>query len=410
MNLIENVRKFQYFVTNVISHPVVSVVMNGAQSIAEVLAVVNDPKSSKWSVAKTLLTAASDFAHKNQTYPYEHFSRGWCQFMPEIKSIVLDIIKDYEYVDLRSNEDECAARIHNFHGFSIGYVAQDNPIRNDEITIWIKGDVDVLQEAENVMYDVVWKRFKSDHVVLQSPPVLMGDSTLNFMIDDVEHRGSALLDEYVNYANLCLAKNLNRSFLFYGPPGTGKSTLMRGMIAKLGLRSFRVNLSNVKGVIVNSSTIVRAVEIFKPDVLIIDDLDRLGSHDNLLSLMETFHQKFKFILVSANNLNQFDEAMLRPGRFDHLIEVRSLDFDVVRGVLGSELVDYVERVKFWPVKFIEELRNRFEVQTPEQFKLSFLELKERVKKNCRGYDMPEFNEDEEPSCNDSEEPGLNIEP
>ncbi len=131
--------------------------------------------------------------------------------------------------------------------------------------------------------------------------------------------------------------------LFYGPPGNGKTQLAKAVACETESTFIKVVGSEfVRKFIGEGARIVR--EVFQlareknPSIIFIDEIDAIGSKRidsdvsgdrevhrtmmQLLSEMDGFnpagHVK---ILAATNRPDILDPALLRPGRFDRLIEV-----------------------------------------------------------------------------------------
>lgn len=132
-----------------------------------------------------------------------------------------------------------------------------------------------------------------------------------------------------------------RGILMHGPPGTGKTTIAKAIANTSGY-----NFISIKGPELLSKWVgesERGVrEVFKkakqasPCVVFFDEIDALvptrgndsGSHvtDNVVSQilteMDGLEELQGVVVIGATNrLDIIDQAMLRPGRFDRIIEV-----------------------------------------------------------------------------------------
>jgi len=131
-----------------------------------------------------------------------------------------------------------------------------------------------------------------------------------------------------------------RGILLHGPPGTGKTLLARAVATES-----RANFIAIKGPQLMSKWVgesERAIrEVFKkakqaaPCVIFLDELDALaprrgldpsGVAERLLSQLLTELDGIEelrgvMVLAATNRLDMVDPALLRPGRFDSLIEV-----------------------------------------------------------------------------------------
>jgi proteasome regulatory subunit len=131
--------------------------------------------------------------------------------------------------------------------------------------------------------------------------------------------------------------------LFYGPPGNGKTQLAKAVATETESTFIKVVGSEfVRKFIGEGARIVR--EVFQlareknPSIIFIDEIDAIGSRRidsevsgdrevhrtmmQLLSEMDGFNSKENVkILAATNRPDILDPALLRPGRFDRLIEV-----------------------------------------------------------------------------------------
>lgn len=143
--------------------------------------------------------------------------------------------------------------------------------------------------------------------------------------------------------------------LLYGPPGTGKTMLARAVAHQTDATFIRMAGSElVRKFIGEGSRLVR--DLFEladersPSVVFIDELDAIASKRTesktagdaevqrtmmqLLSEMDGFDDRGDIYLIGATNrFDMLDRAILRPGRFDRLIEVPKPDVEARRAIL-----------------------------------------------------------------------------
>ena len=149
-----------------------------------------------------------------------------------------------------------------------------------------------------------------------------------------------------------------KGVLLYGPPGTGKT-----MLAKAVANESEANFISIKGPEMLSKWVgesERAVrEVFRkarqaaPTIIFFDELDSitpvrgtgLGSSQvtervisQILTELDGLEELKDVVVIGATNrLDIVDPALLRPGRFDRLLEVPVPDLDARKDVLKIHL-------------------------------------------------------------------------
>ncbi len=160
--------------------------------------------------------------------------------------------------------------------------------------------------------------------------------------------------------------------LLYGPPGTGKTMLAKAVATQTDATFIKMAGSElVRKFIGEGSRLVR--DLFKmarerqPAIIFIDEIDAIASRRTesktsgdaevqrtmmqLLSEMDGFDSRGNIRIIAATNrFDMLDQAILRPGRFDRLIEVPEPDHEGrvrileihTRGITVDEGVDFEE--------------------------------------------------------------------
>lgn len=338
------------------------------------------------SVARTLTT--SDLYYGEVLDP-----RKWKPMFPScIKTQLLEVLEPRvtSKVNVSSSGDTIAYLITSGHGVPegvrIGWVKDGE----DGVATEILAHVDYLDKSVEFARNLLWKTVDASRIVLSSAvPNSDGNKNprrgrglpeigqLRVSTDDlVAAAPSKFATEYAAYLKKHAELGHNRTVLFYGPPGTGKSTISRTLCDVLGLRSLRVRVEDVGSL--GSEPVVEMMRIFDPDVVIFDDLDRAVSQVALLETLENLHKRIRFVFATVNHIENLQQALIRPGRFDELIEITKLDEAAVRKVLGEECMDSFEVVKDWPVAFINEYVLRRKVLGKEKALSALDELRSRV--------------------------------
>ncbi|SEL13024.1 proteasome regulatory subunit [Haloferax larsenii] len=149
--------------------------------------------------------------------------------------------------------------------------------------------------------------------------------------------------------------------LLYGPPGTGKTMLAKAVANETNASFIKMAGSElVQKFIGEGARLVR--DLFKlaaerePVIIFIDEIDAVASKRTdsktsgdaevqrtmmqLLSEMDGFDDRGEIRIIAATNrFDMLDEAILRPGRFDRLIEVPKPDVEGRRRILDIHTRD-----------------------------------------------------------------------
>lgn len=138
----------------------------------------------------------------------------------------------------------------------------------------------------------------------------------------------------------------HRGYLLYGPPGTGKTSLVSALAERFGMSIYAVNLTEM-----NDRTIKNAINwVPEHSVILFEDIDcmkaghrrpphvtRESAQDSpgdsvqsaagdrsgvtlsgLLNVLDGFHAPENVIFVmTTNDVDALDSALLRPGRIDY---------------------------------------------------------------------------------------------
>ena len=134
----------------------------------------------------------------------------------------------------------------------------------------------------------------------------------------------------------------HRGYLLYGPPGTGKTSLVSGLAAKFGMSIYAINLTEF-----NDRSLRSAVnDVPEGSVVLLEDIDCMkAGHrreevaekpqeqkpgekneppqfgvtlSGLLNVLDGFHAPENVLFVmTTNQVETLDPALLRPGRIDY---------------------------------------------------------------------------------------------
>ena len=158
------------------------------------------------------------------------------------------------------------------------------------------------------------------------------------LIEDVKNFGASKQ----RYARLGIP--YHRGYLLYGPPGTGKTSLVSALAAHFGLSIYVINLTDF-----TDRSLMNAVnQVSANSVLLFEDIDCAKSGkarepatsgvgnarqtqtekgnatangvtlSGLLNVLDGFYAPANVLFVmTTNNIQVLDEALLRPGRIDY---------------------------------------------------------------------------------------------
>src|SRR5881392_3652089 len=164
-----------------------------------------------------------------------------------------------------------------------------------------------------------------------------------------------------------LGARVPKGILLYGPPGTGKTLLAKAIANEAGARFFAQSASAFVEMFAGLGA-ARIRKLFEearkhaPAIVFIDELDAVGSArtghgftreqdqtlNQLLVELDGFEARDQIVVMGASNrLQDLDQALLRPGRFDRQVLVAPPDLGGREEILkvhtnGKPLADDVD--------------------------------------------------------------------
>ena len=143
--------------------------------------------------------------------------------------------------------------------------------------------------------------------------------------------------------------------VLHGPPGTGKTFAIERLVEFLGWPSIHIDASTIGSPYIHetgrkiSAAFEQAIDS-RPSVLVIDEMDAfLAERDNFggqhrveeiaefLRWIPEASKNDVLVIAMTNRIDLIDEAVLRRGRFDHVIELKYPAVAEMRTLLESLL-------------------------------------------------------------------------
>jgi cell division protease FtsH len=181
--------------------------------------------------------------------------------------------------------------------------------------------------------------------------------------------GRPMLEEFFNEHIIDIIRNEERyaalgvgfpsAVALHGPPGCGKTFAVEQLVEFLGWPSFQIDASSVASPYIHETS-KKIAEIFDkamrsaPSVLIIDEMESFladreagsgGSHHRVEEVAEFLRRipeagkNHVLVVGMTNRIEMIDSAIMRRGRFDHVIEVPPATEEEVSALLDKLLSD-----------------------------------------------------------------------
>lgn len=164
--------------------------------------------------------------------------------------------------------------------------------------------------------------------------------------------------------------------VLHGPSGCGKTFAVERLVDFLGWPSFQIDSSSVGSPYIHETS-RKVAEVFDkatenaPSVLIIDEMEAFladrntgtGHHrvEELAEFLRRIPEATKhqvLIIAMTNRLDMIDTAILRRGRFDHIIKVDYPSEEEVRPLLEKILIDIPKEKDVDPGPLAKRLAGR----------------------------------------------------
>jgi hypothetical protein len=177
--------------------------------------------------------------------------------------------------------------------------------------------------------------------------------------------GRPYLEEFFNEHIIDLIRNKERyaalgvefpsAMVLHGPPGCGKTFAVEKLVEFLGWPNYQIDASSIGSPYIHETS-RKVAEVFEkainnaPSVLVIDEMESFladresgaGSSQHRVEEVAEFLRRIPeavksqvLIVAMTNRIEMIDPAILRRGRFDHIIEVGPASEEEVKALLDK---------------------------------------------------------------------------
>jgi ATP-dependent metalloprotease len=253
----------------------------------------------------------------------------------------------YLYNDLKVIREDCKESLSQLLGIEIK--------RDDSVEKSNQDQFNMIRKSEAGLSSTIMQKLeelfgKKDKAKIQAKENLLIKSNVEERLSDVKGIDD-VRDEIEEVIKILknpqryedAGAKLMKGVLLVGRPGTGKTMLARALAGESGVNFIFTTASEFEHKLVGKGS-TKIKNLFKkarensPCIVFIDEIDSLltkskrngknstsserGEINTFLTQMDGFKKnEYVFVLGATNSINDLDEAALRPGRFDKIINV-----------------------------------------------------------------------------------------
>jgi hypothetical protein len=245
----------------------------------------------------------------------------------------------------------------------------DRPIESISVTVWSwnpeKSKTNILANfSHKEQEEIKGYKYKSIFGCFDPIPTKINRSIDSvFTTKEISNRIKNLIKNYLEtekYTKFNIPKKLG--IMLYGPPGTGKTSMIKAIATEMNrsIYYFPSQASQVLGAISDIATC-------KPGTIIaIEDIDcicsAIGKREDddeipkdvqlgtILSFLDGQDLPDDMVIIATTNyLDKIDPAIIRPGRFDLLLEMPKADMEIAKEMVNSlypERISLLQELEF----------------------------------------------------------------
>lgn len=206
--------------------------------------------------------------------------------------------------------------------------------------IYIIGNIDSNRMILNFSVSGCLNTHNKPDISINTKNIVIRKSSSLFFDDDIIGKIHYHIDQWIRNEDKYLSRGLNykTGILLYGEPGTGKSSLIKSIcsdyhydMVEIDLSTFNTLDTNVLASVISNTDGRQVVVLEDIDCLILDrenkdiNKDEKTIINKLLQFLDSNSSPNNVIIIATtNHIELLDEAILRNGRFDLKLEVKSI--------------------------------------------------------------------------------------